>query len=126
MKTLISEGEAPEHSYSTSRTRTSGMGSGGGGGGMLATGNPMGVFALVSMNMSRSTSTTKTVNLKRAPLRDEIFDALGPEQAVCILNWSNCRRKSIIELDHIFFEKAPDVVEALKQYHNEQTQGGAA
>lgn len=122
MKLIVSEGELPEHSYGTSTSRSIGGGTGGGGGGMLAMGNPMGMFALVSSNMNRSWTTSKNVQLKRGPMRDELFDALGPQMAVSVVNWSGARRKSIIKLDQLFINKDGDMLGMLEHDYTRMRQ----
>lgn len=117
MKKLISEGELPEHSYSKSTSRSSTVGVSPG----AMMGGPTAIFGMMNFSKTKSDSTTWSVNLKRSPLRDEVFDTMGPGQAVCILNWGGCRRKSIVRLDARRFEKSPRVKELLIQYHQEVT-----
>jgi len=118
-KKLISEGEMPEHSYGTSTSRNVGMNIGGGGGaaGGLMMGNPMALFGLGSMNVGKSWSKNHTVQLKRSPLRDELFDSLGARQAICILNQGNCRRKSLAELEGLFLKKDAELARKLRDHH---------
>ncbi len=118
-KKLISEGEMPEHSYGTSTTRSMGMSIGGGGGaaGGLMMGNPMALFGLGSMNMGKSWSKNHTVQLKRSPLRDELFDSLGARQAIVVLNQGNCRRKSLAELEGLFLKKDAELARKLRDHH---------
>jgi len=112
------EGELPEHSYSKSTSRTQGVGVSPG----AIVGGPMAAIGgMVNFNMSKTNSTTYSVNLKRSQLRDEVFDTMGPGQAVCILNWGGCRRKSIVTLDARRFDKSPRVKELLIKYHQEVT-----
>ncbi|NLT24720.1 MAG: type IV secretory system conjugative DNA transfer family protein [Syntrophorhabdus sp.] len=118
MKKLISEGELPEHSYSKSTSRTKGMGASPG---AMMAGPLAGLFGMMNFNKSKTDSTTWSVNLKRSPLRDEVFDTMGPGQAVCVLNWGGCRRKSIVTLDARRFDKSPRVKELLIKYHQEVT-----
>jgi len=115
MKLIVSEGEVPEHSYGTSTSRSVGFQAGGGGGAL--SGNVTGMMAggLGSTNISRSWTTSKNVQLKRGPLRDELFDALGPQSAVAVINWSGARRKSIIELDQLFIKKDTDMLGTLER-----------
>lgn len=122
MKLIVSEGELPEHSYGTSISKTMGMGTGGGGGalGGAMMGNVTGLMGMVSVNMSKSWTTSKNVQLKRAPLRDELFDALGPQMAVSVVNWSGARRKSIIELDQLFINKDADMLNVLERDYTAQ------
>jgi hypothetical protein len=117
-KKLVSEGELPEHSYSKSTSRTKGMGASPG---AMMAGPLAGLFGMMNFNKSTSDSTTWSVNLKRSPLRDEVFDTMGPGQAVCVLNWGGCRRKSIVTLDARRFDKSPRVKELLIKYHTEVT-----
>ncbi len=123
-KKLISEGEMPEHTYGTSTSRNVGMSIGGGGGaaGGLMAGNPMALFGLGSMNMGKSWSKNHTVQLKRSPLRDELFDSLGARQAICILNQGNCRRKSLAELEGLFLKKDAELARKLRDHHISLTQ----
>jgi len=119
-KKLISEGEMPEHSYGTSTSRNMGASMGGGAAaGNMMSGNVMGLMTggLGSMNMGRSWGKNYTVNLKRSPLRDELFDSLGARQAICILNQGNCRRKSLAELEGLFLKKDAELARKLRDYH---------
>jgi hypothetical protein len=117
MKLIVSEGELPEHSYGTSVSNTVGMGTGGAGGAMggAVMGNVTGLAGLVQFNYSKSRTTSKNVQLKRGPMRDELFDALGPQMAVSVINWSGARRKSIIELDQLFITKDRDMLGTLER-----------
>jgi len=127
MKLIVSEGEVPEHSYGTSTTKTVGFQAGGGGAGGLMSGNVMGAMGgLGSTNISRSWTTSKNVQLKRAPLRDELFDALGPQMAVSVVNWSGARRKSIIELDQLFISKDRDMLGTLERDYTAMRQQATA
>jgi len=116
MKLIVSEGEVPEHSYGTSTTKTIGFQAGGGGASGLMSGNVMGaVGGLGSTNISKSWTTSRNVNLKRGPMRDELFDSLGPQSAVAVINWSGARRKSILEIEGIFLKKDRDMAQALQE-----------
>lgn len=124
-KKLISEGEMPEHSYGTSTSRNVGFSAGGGAaGGNMMSGNVTGLMTggLGSMNMGKSWGKNYTVNLKRSPLRDELFDSLGARQAICILNQGNCRRKSLAELEGLFLKKDAELARKLRDYHTSLTE----
>lgn len=117
MKLIVAEGEQPEHSYGTSISKTTGMGTGGAGGAMggAMMGNVTGLAGLVQVNFSKSWTTSRNVQLKRAPMRDELFDSLGPQSAVAVINWSGARRKSILEIEGIFLKKDRDMLQALQE-----------
>ncbi len=83
------------------------------GGAMM--GNVTGLAGLVQVNFSKSWTTSRNVQLKRAPMRDELFDSLGPQSAVAVINWSGARRKSILEIEGIFLKKDRDMLQALQE-----------
>lgn len=124
MKLIVAEGEQPEHSYGTSVSKTTGMGTGGAGGalGGAAMGNVTGLAGLVQVNYSKSWTTSRNVQLKRGPMRDELFDSLGPQSAVAVINWSGARRKSILEIEGIFLRKDRDMLQALQDDYTHMRQ----
>lgn len=118
MKLIVAEGEVPEHSYGVSSTTSASLSPGAGFGAMgsIASANPWGTMGGVGgmASFSRSVTTSRNVNLKRGPMRDELFDSLGPGMAVAVINWSGARRKSIIELDQAFIAKTGDMLAELE------------
>ncbi len=126
MKKLIAEGDAFEYSYSVSKTRGTSLNLG-----TMFAADAAGIvggraWEAILPGMSNSTSKSTTVSMKRGELRNEFFDSLGDTQCVAIINWGNCRRKSVLDVEPLYIPKSDALRQDLIDYHTSlmQEEGG--